>query len=282
MSAIHIHPGNLVRHESVPLDRSTSFSAWINHNGELKIYLPGTRALRFRLKHDTQPIDTTNIQAWISGRVSESDATDLPSLQSQLEYLYGAFVDTAVPLAEGTVFSSPEDFGMSLANALFTNRKHFAAIVDVTDVHVALSYRRPEPPNDKARSISHANIGTTGLQQIAAPSEVSSETVVSSHIEPEPVDVQGTEETKQPKAVRMISSPDKGGVYIAFGSNMGNRIQNIEAACRLLDADPDIRLLRVSSLYDTEPMYVENQDRFLNGVCEVRLVNKSCLSEHHS
>lgn len=60
--------------------------------------------------------------------------------------------------------------------------------------------------------------------------------------------------------------------YIALGSNVGDRLDMIERACRALDADPDMRVTRTSSLYETEPMYVEDQARFLNGACEVRLI----------
>lgn len=57
--------------------------------------------------------------------------------------------------------------------------------------------------------------------------------------------------------------------YIALGSNVGDRLAAIEHACRTIDRSPDMRILRTSSLYETEPMYVENQDRFLNGACLV-------------
>ncbi|KAI4728675.1 folic acid synthesis protein [Aureobasidium sp. EXF-10728] len=57
--------------------------------------------------------------------------------------------------------------------------------------------------------------------------------------------------------------------YIALGSNVGNRLDMIEKACLALDQDPDIKITRTSSLYETEPMYVEDQARFLNGACEI-------------
>ena len=60
--------------------------------------------------------------------------------------------------------------------------------------------------------------------------------------------------------------------YIALGSNIGDRLANIERACRLLSEHPRIDLRRTSSLYETVPMYVEDQGHFINGVAEVLLV----------
>ena len=57
-------------------------------------------------------------------------------------------------------------------------------------------------------------------------------------------------------------------LYIALGSNMGDRICNIEDACEEMRRR-GINILRTSNLYETEPMYYEDQNRFLNGVCEV-------------
>ena len=60
--------------------------------------------------------------------------------------------------------------------------------------------------------------------------------------------------------------------YIALGSNLGNRIGMIERACKMMEEDRSIRISRTSSLYETEPMYVKGQGRFINGVCEVCLI----------
>ena len=59
-------------------------------------------------------------------------------------------------------------------------------------------------------------------------------------------------------------------VFIALGSNLGDRLHSIESACRELDADPAIHVIKTSPLYETDPMYVADQERFLNGACEVR------------
>ena len=63
-------------------------------------------------------------------------------------------------------------------------------------------------------------------------------------------------------------SPTNRDVYLALGSNLGDRRAMIEAACQSM-TDRGIGVLRTSHLYETEPMYVENQDKFLNGVCQV-------------
>ena len=60
-------------------------------------------------------------------------------------------------------------------------------------------------------------------------------------------------------------------VYIGLGSNLGDRFGMIESACREMDAQ-GIRITRTSSLYETSPMYVEDQAPFINGVCEVSLI----------
>lgn len=56
---------------------------------------------------------------------------------------------------------------------------------------------------------------------------------------------------------------------IALGSNIGDRLEAIEAACQLIDKDPDLHVVETGSLYETRPMYVEDQEPFLNSVCIV-------------
>ena len=62
------------------------------------------------------------------------------------------------------------------------------------------------------------------------------------------------------------SPAEKRTAYIALGSNLGDRIGWIEKACNELDAR-GIKVKRTSSLWETEPMYVLDQDRFVNGAC---------------
>lgn len=57
--------------------------------------------------------------------------------------------------------------------------------------------------------------------------------------------------------------------YVALGSNLGDRVSEIEKACKEMNAR-GIKVKRTSNLWETEPMYVLDQDRFVNGACEVR------------
>ncbi len=56
-------------------------------------------------------------------------------------------------------------------------------------------------------------------------------------------------------------------VYLGLGSNLGNREDNLDMALKLLAQR--MKVGRVSSIYDTEPIGKTDQPRFLNIVCEV-------------
>ena len=52
-------------------------------------------------------------------------------------------------------------------------------------------------------------------------------------------------------------------VYLSLGSNVGDRDRNLRAAIERLEA-PDLHVLRVSPVYETEPMELTTQRWFLN------------------
>ena len=56
-------------------------------------------------------------------------------------------------------------------------------------------------------------------------------------------------------------------VYIALGTNIGEREENLRAALHYLP-DVGVRVRRVSSVYETEPLDYLDQDWFLNGALE--------------
>jgi 2-amino-4-hydroxy-6-hydroxymethyldihydropteridine diphosphokinase len=52
-------------------------------------------------------------------------------------------------------------------------------------------------------------------------------------------------------------------VYFGLGSNLGDREEMLRSAVEKLQA-PDLRLLRASSIYETEPVGLKEQPWFLN------------------
>ncbi|KAJ3205642.1 trifunctional dihydropteroate synthetase [Entophlyctis luteolus] len=59
-------------------------------------------------------------------------------------------------------------------------------------------------------------------------------------------------------------------VYLGLGSNLGDRAKNISFGLDSLCADASVsRLLDTSFLYETKPMYLEDQPNFLNAACKI-------------
>ena len=54
-------------------------------------------------------------------------------------------------------------------------------------------------------------------------------------------------------------------LYLSLGSNLGDRAKNLQAAIARLA--PEVNVIRVSPVYETEPKYKTGQPRFLNLAC---------------
>jgi 2-amino-4-hydroxy-6-hydroxymethyldihydropteridine diphosphokinase len=59
-------------------------------------------------------------------------------------------------------------------------------------------------------------------------------------------------------------------VYIGIGSNIGDRIVNIQQALDILKKSRQVDIISVSSFYETEPEGYEDQDWFLNAAAGVK------------
>jgi 2-amino-4-hydroxy-6-hydroxymethyldihydropteridine diphosphokinase / dihydropteroate synthase len=117
--------------------------------------------------------------------------------------------------------------------------------------HVKSINGRPKPWSEMAPSRNYSS-SIEGVKVTSWPQ--------SSHRNNDPTSaISGTEPRSKKKA------------YIALGSNLGDRIGMIERACKKMSAR-GIKILRTSSLWETEPMYVLDQNSFVNGACEVGLV----------
>ncbi|KHF38306.1 2-amino-4-hydroxy-6-hydroxymethyldihydropteridine diphosphokinase [Halalkalibacter okhensis] len=59
-------------------------------------------------------------------------------------------------------------------------------------------------------------------------------------------------------------------VYIALGSNIGDREDHLEKAIQLLETQDEMKLIKRSSIYETEPVGYVNQQSFLNMVVNIK------------
>ncbi len=58
-------------------------------------------------------------------------------------------------------------------------------------------------------------------------------------------------------------------IYLSLGSNIGDRALYLREALTALDATPLLDVIRVSSVYETEPVGFKDQPDFLNIIAEV-------------
>jgi 2-amino-4-hydroxy-6-hydroxymethyldihydropteridine diphosphokinase len=59
-------------------------------------------------------------------------------------------------------------------------------------------------------------------------------------------------------------------VFVALGSNLGNRLVMLQSALRALEKVSTLKVRSVSPVYETEPVGNRNQPQFLNAVIEIQ------------
>lgn len=94
-----------------------------------------------------------------------------------------------------------------------------------------------------------------------------------------PIDFKSHEKLKIPEAIdsnefnlpsdEFVDNNIQHNVFIAFGSNIGNQIENILTSIEHLNEIPNTKVLETSSLYESEPMYHLDQPKFINGVLKL-------------
>lgn len=58
-------------------------------------------------------------------------------------------------------------------------------------------------------------------------------------------------------------------VFIGIGSNMGDRLTNIMMGIAFLGKIPQTKVVKISSIYETEPVEYKEQGSFLNAVVQI-------------
>jgi len=61
-------------------------------------------------------------------------------------------------------------------------------------------------------------------------------------------------------------------VYLGFGANLGDRYGQIKKALALINALPETKITKLSSLYETAPVGYTEQGSFFNGACELETI----------
>jgi dihydroneopterin aldolase/2-amino-4-hydroxy-6-hydroxymethyldihydropteridine diphosphokinase len=62
-----------------------------------------------------------------------------------------------------------------------------------------------------------------------------------------------------------------GFAFLSLGSNLGDREKNLRDAVKKLKSNQNLDVISISSIYETEPMYVENQEYFYNIVLKAAI-----------
>ena len=57
--------------------------------------------------------------------------------------------------------------------------------------------------------------------------------------------------------------------FLGIGSNIDDRLANLNQSVDLISIDPNINFLQVSNFYESPPMYNLNLNTFLNGVIKI-------------
>jgi len=58
--------------------------------------------------------------------------------------------------------------------------------------------------------------------------------------------------------------------FLSFGSNMGDRLDHLQAALHELAQTPGVEIIKASSIYETDPWGLEDQRPFFNAVVWIR------------
>ncbi|MBI5181605.1 MAG: 2-amino-4-hydroxy-6-hydroxymethyldihydropteridine diphosphokinase [Nitrospirae bacterium] len=58
--------------------------------------------------------------------------------------------------------------------------------------------------------------------------------------------------------------------YLGIGSNIGNKIENCKKAIELLNEHTQVKVLKISGFYETEPVGYKEQEWFVNCAVEIK------------
>ena len=188
----------------------------------------------------------------------------IPGPHSSLRYVHPTFGlhQDVFRIAQELQFHSLEGAALSLAQSMFYLADKQSPCKRIQ--HVIVRMRQTFPMTDASR---------TRIEQMAdmRNKEFDNTTLPSCKIS------LTRRQYEQSQGTLLSGVPNgRHRVFLALGSNQGNRVEMIESAVREM-GDRGLTVHRTSALYETKPMYLENQASFINGVCEVCCIHASSV-----
>ncbi|CAO1624081.1 unnamed protein product [Parajaminaea phylloscopi] len=188
---------------------------------------------------------------------------------------YRTIVRAISEYVESTDYKTVESLALSIAEvAVMQNRVQRIRVR--VDKPSAIMYAESAGCEiERDRSFFEDEASTSPASQPTAPSTSGAAAVKSLSV-PSGKDIASSSSpsASQPQAlqgsVAALTGPSEWHVVaIALGSNLGDRVGNIERAVTALENHPACRLIDTSFLYETAPMYYTDQPKFLNAACRI-------------
>ena len=299
-----IQPGNGLRIHSDSFQPYDRVEITISNSRDAKtgdrqcvteIFFPRMERLPFQLTDKPPSSTKLALQVRFRGEPTRHNDSMAFNASEQLSYLFEGIEQTVTPLLESRTFSSLAHLSNDVASALMQKRADFATF-DLEQVGVRSYLVAGGGTTAKASATCGAisdNSGEHNAQTVIPekpkpkldPDPTTAQSTLWEASEPVSTEPKTTDPDAPDPSTQGLDTLEDGDlsfetprldgqmdrVFVALGSNVGDRLGNIEAACREMDAEPDIQVLRTSSLYETDAMYVTDQASFLNGACEVSL-----------
>lgn len=240
-----LHPGVLLEHGAGYVDDKGSWDFRIGPKGNFFIVIPDVRFLDMMINTASSQMHKTSIRVVLRGSVPRHPRSNE---NSTLEAFGHVVLESLLKRRERAAYEDAKAFAMEIGTSLLADKDKLAPFIVIDEVEVRAGLR--------------SKSGQWSMEK--APCTIKQRNYMEGQVE------QNWQQVAEGSPQEGINDAPTGqDVLIALGSNMGDRLRNIEQACRLMEADSDMELGRTSLLYETEPMYMQDQEKFLNAVCQV-------------
>jgi len=223
----------------------------------LKIHIKNLKLYGYHGVRDHEKKDGQYFLFNIEILIKDSDYTGRDELENTLSY--SDVIREVKKINKSEKYNLLETFSQVLANR----------IMEMSDLveRVIVKIEKPSPPIDEKLDAAgveymltrddHKSRDIREFKQKSISNPGQNDTLDFNHTNVEELDTGNIKE-----------------VYLSLGSNMGNREANLKKSLELLCSGPDVAIMKVSSIYETEPMYIKDQNSFYNIAVELNISSK--------